>query len=163
MSLPFDLALTELDQHEEQCILNRFDANVAWELGTLLRQKAQEFTNPVAINISRDNGQLYFHALSKPGTSINNQAWIDRKRRTVERFLRSSFYMGCKSRIDNKPISVMGISESEYAFHGGGFPIRVHGVEGILGVIVVSGLRQDQDHLMIVDVLKEYIASKSQQ
>lgn len=47
---------------------------------------------------------------------------------------------------------------SIYAMHGGGFPVKVKGVEGIVGVIVVSGLKQEDDHSVIVDGIQEYLA-----
>ena len=37
---------------------------------------------------------------------------------------------------------------------GGGVPIRVTGVEGVVAVVVVSGLKQDQDHGVIVEVVQ---------
>ena len=46
---------------------------------------------------------------------------------------------------------------TEFAIHGGGLPIRVKGVEGTVGVIVASGLKQDQDHQVVVDVIIEYL------
>lgn len=45
----------------------------------------------------------------------------------------------------------------EYAIHGGGWPVRVQGVEGVVAVIVVSGLKQEQDHAVIVQVVSEYL------
>lgn len=45
---------------------------------------------------------------------------------------------------------------SRYAIHGGGVPIKVRGVEGTVGVVIVSGLKQDQDHGVIMDVIEEY-------
>lgn len=47
---------------------------------------------------------------------------------------------------------------SIYAVHGGGFPVKVKGVEGVVGVIVVSGLAQEDDHCVIVDGIQEYLA-----
>ena len=44
----------------------------------------------------------------------------------------------------------LGNSADEYAIHGGGVPIRVKGVEGIVAVAVVSGLSQEQDHAVVV-------------
>lgn len=44
-----------------------------------------------------------------------------------------------------------------YAIHGGGMPIRVKGVEGIVGVIVVSGLTQEEDHMVIVETVTEFL------
>ncbi|KAK4936150.1 hypothetical protein LTR28_010215, partial [Elasticomyces elasticus] len=44
-----------------------------------------------------------------------------------------------------------------FAIHGGGFPVKVRGVEGVVAVIVVSGLKQEQDHGIIVHTIKEYL------
>lgn len=71
--------------------------------------------------------------------------------------------MGCKLRLQNKTIEkAFFLDEKQYAIHGGGFPVRVRGVEGIVAVIVVSGLRQDLDHMIIYESLKEFLASYRQ-
>lgn len=49
---------------------------------------------------------------------------------------------------------------SVYACHGGGFPVRVKNVEGIVGVIVVSGLKQEDDHNVIVEGIQKYLATR---
>ncbi|RAK82239.1 Clavaminate synthase-like protein [Aspergillus fijiensis CBS 313.89] len=51
-----------------------------------------------------------------------------------------------------------GAVADDYAIHGGGFPVRVRGVDGVVGVIVVSGLKQEDDHQVIVDVVREFIS-----
>jgi uncharacterized protein (UPF0303 family) len=52
-----------------------------------------------------------------------------------------------------------GQAADDYCLSGGGFPIRVRGLDGIVGVIVVSGLHQEDDHQVIVETVKEFIAS----
>ena len=44
----------------------------------------------------------------------------------------------------------------EFALHGGGFPVRVHGV-GVVASIAISGLPSYLDHDMIVKTLAEYL------
>lgn len=44
-----------------------------------------------------------------------------------------------------------------YASHGGGFPLRIKGLETLAGVAVVSGLAQEDDHKMIVESLKAFL------
>ncbi len=51
----------------------------------------------------------------------------------------------------------LGQNAGQYAIHGGGWPIRVRGVEGIVAVVVVSGLRQEQDHGIIVQTVTEML------
>lgn len=55
------------------------------------------------------------------------------------------------------PSSNGGSVADDYAIHGGGFPVRVKGVDGVVGVIVVSGLKQEHDHQVIVEVVKDFI------
>lgn len=45
----------------------------------------------------------------------------------------------------------------QYAIHGGGWPIRVTSVQGVIAVVVVSGLRQEQDHGIIVQTVREML------
>jgi uncharacterized protein (UPF0303 family) len=47
----------------------------------------------------------------------------------------------------------------DYAIHGGAVPIRVRGVEGVVACVVVSGLKQHEDHGVVVEVLQEYLGS----
>ena len=39
----------------------------------------------------------------------------------------------------------------EYAIHGGGVPVRVKGIDGVVAVVVVSGLKQEQDHMVVIE------------
>lgn len=51
----------------------------------------------------------------------------------------------------------LGESAGSYAIHGGGWPVRVKGVEGVVAVVVVSGLKQDQDHQIVVQTVGDYL------
>jgi uncharacterized protein (UPF0303 family) len=51
----------------------------------------------------------------------------------------------------------------EYAIHGGGVPIRVRGVEGVVGVIIVSGLAQNDDHQVVIEALEDYLSRATSQ
>lgn len=50
----------------------------------------------------------------------------------------------------------LGDRVGEYAIHGGGVPLRVNGVEGVVAVVVVSGLKQEEDHMVIIECMEEY-------
>lgn len=51
----------------------------------------------------------------------------------------------------------LGNSAGDYAIHGGGVPIRVRSVEGVVAVVVVSGLKQDEDHGVVVEAINEWL------
>lgn len=113
------------------------------------------------VNISLANSNnLLFHAISRPGVQPDNDIWVARKRKTVLRWGVSTWFMHNKLHGDEEAFKkkyMLGESAGEYAIHGGGVPVRVHGVEGIVGVIVVSGLKQHEDHQVVVEGLEEYI------
>lgn len=145
--------------HEEQDLqFTKFNEDIAWELGSQLVEHARSMNLPVTIDITRGTHQL-FHA-SLPGTSPDNDAWVKRKIHLVYRFGHSSFYMG--QLIKNKGKSIEQaylVSESEYAPHGGCFPIIVKDT-GVVGTITVSGLAQEEDHKLVVEALRRYLAQE---
>ena len=51
---------------------------------------------------------------------------------------------------------VLGPCAGEYAINGGGVPVRVRGVEGVIAVIVVSGLSQEEDHQVAIEALQHF-------
>ena len=51
----------------------------------------------------------------------------------------------------------LGPRAGEYAIHGGGVPVRVEGVEGVVAVVVVSGLKQEEDHMAVVEGMEDCI------
>jgi uncharacterized protein (UPF0303 family) len=53
------------------------------------------------------------------------------------------------------------ISESEYAPHGGCFPVMIKDT-GLIGTITVSGLPQEEDHKLVVEAIRDYLAQEKQ-
>ena len=149
-------------------MLPAFDSDVAWELGTIIRTCLQRKHNrPAVVNIALANSTQLFFATSHPGTLPDNMHWVKRKEAVVLRWGTSSLSMAAHMRL----VSQSGKASmhrfemadpSERVCHGGGFPVRVKNVEGIVGVIVVDGLNQgEDDHGVIVDCIQEYLAINS--
>jgi uncharacterized protein (UPF0303 family) len=145
-------SLAELAAEEEELRFTSFTNHDAWALGTALVDAARRQQAPVAVDISR-NGQQLFHA-ALPGTSADNDSWIRRKTAVVNRFGHSTLYVR-QSFVERGTTfeEATGLDLEQYAAHGGGFPILVRDV-GPVGVVVVSGLPQLEDHRMVVAALR---------
>ncbi|KAK2628102.1 hypothetical protein QTJ16_002748 [Diplocarpon rosae] len=144
---------------DKSLVFEQFTTNDAWELGSALRSRLLPIPTPVVINIALANqNQVLFHTCTHPGVMPENENWVQRKRKTVLRWGCSTWYMHCKFDGDEfafRDKYGLGSSAGEYAIHGGGVPIRVTGVEGVVAVVVVSGLKQHEDHGVIVEVIRD--------
>jgi uncharacterized protein (UPF0303 family) len=150
--------LAELAAEEDELQLTRFTNDDAWALGSALVSRARQEQLPVAVDVSRHSHQL-FHA-SMTGATPDNDSWIERKARVVHRFGRSSLYVGQRSREAGTTFEEQfGLDPQRFAAHGGGFPLLVRDV-GPVGVVVVSGLPQVEDHRMVVAALRELVAQQ---
>jgi uncharacterized protein (UPF0303 family) len=150
--------LEDLLKEEQDLQFNSFNEADAWKLGNLLVEEALSEGLPVTIDITR-SGQQLFH-VSLPGTTVDNDVWVRRKINLVNRFGHSSFYMGQYLKNINKTIEeVLLVSESDFAPHGGSFPITLSD-SGIIGTVTVSGLPQEDDHKLVVSAIKSYISEE---
>jgi uncharacterized protein (UPF0303 family) len=104
---------------------------------------------------------IVFHA-SLPGSTTESDLWIARKARVVLATGNSTMYervLAEEQGIDW--YAVNGFSEETHAIHGGGLPLNVKGM-GCVGMMLISGLPQVQDHLLGVEVLTEFLARKGE-
>lgn len=147
--------ISEVEDQERELRFATFTHDDAWELGSLLVRLATERGLPVTVDIRRGPQQL-FHA-ARPGTTPDNDSWVARKVRVVERFGTSSFLQGLRARAKGTPFAeAQGLPVQEYAAHGGAFPVHVEGV-GIVGVVTVSGLPQADDHALVVEAVRAFL------
>jgi len=150
--------LNQLLQLEQELQFVKFNEATALQIGSQLVEYGREEKLPITIDIMRGTHQL-FHA-SLPGTSADNDEWVKRKVRLVYRFGHSSFYMGQLLKSKGKRIEeAYLISETDYAPHGGCFPVIVKDT-GVVGTITVSGLPQEEDHKLVVQAIRTYLAQE---
>ncbi|WP_377271197.1 heme-degrading domain-containing protein [Peterkaempfera sp. SMS 1(5)a] len=155
---PTDLAelIMQIEAEEQRLVLPRFDNDDAWRLGTTLTELARARRAPVTVDVRR-NGQQLFHC-ALPGTSADNDAWIQRKSRVVDRFGHSSYLVGLRCLAKGSTFEEkMRLDPDVYAAHGGAFPIALPHV-GVIGTVAVSGLPQADDHQLVVAGLERHLA-----
>ena len=148
-------SVAELAAEEDDLQFTSFTNDDAWELGTALVEGARRQGAPVAIDISRNSHTLFHVAL--PGATPDNDSWIARKQRVVQRFGHSTLYMR-QVFVERGTTfeEALGLDPQRYAAHGGGVPVIVRSV-GPVGVVVVSGLPQLEDHRMVVAALRAHL------
>ena len=153
-----DNILKQLLQEEQELQFIKFNEDTAWQIGSQLVERCVSEGLPVTIDITRGDHQLFHSSLR--GTSADNDEWIKRKVRLVYRFGHSSFYMGQLLKSKGRRIEeAYLLSESDYAPHGGCFPIIVKGT-GMTGTITVSGLPQEEDHKLVVQTIRNFLAQE---
>jgi uncharacterized protein (UPF0303 family) len=151
MSAAEDLPI--LEAQEAALLFPSFDANTAWRLGSLMRDMllARHAGGTVEIELA---GQVLF-ACATPGATPGQADWIRRKRNTVRRFAHSSYWVGRTLERDGETLqSRHGLELRDFAAHGGGFPLNLQG-SGCIGSIILSGLPQRDDHILVVTAISQ--------
>lgn len=144
-----------LRAQEQALVFPQFDEDVAYALGTALRQRCAEAEAPVVIDIRSPSRRLFFAAL--PGSAADNDDWARRKGNVVFRRHESSMLAGEILKAEERsqwPDAALEVKD--YALHGGGFPLRVKGT-GVVASIAISGLPSQYDHDMIVKVVADFL------
>jgi uncharacterized protein (UPF0303 family) len=147
--------IAELERQEQRLQFTRFDNDDAWRLGCLIVALAKERQLPIAVDIRRHGHQLFHAAL--PGTAPDNDVWIERKTRVVDRFGAASYLIGRRLSAKGHTLDQsQGVDPAHYAAHGGSFPVRIRDV-GVVGTITVSGLPQADDHALVVEAVEKFL------
>ena len=132
-----------------------FTNDTALDVGLRLVRAAQDEHVAVTVDIRRAGQQLFHYAM--PGTNADNDVWVELKGRVAQRFGYSSMYMHTYLKSLNTTIEAKYLLDpAEFAPHGGAFPLRIRDV-GVVGAITVSGLPQEDDHRLVVSVLKGFL------
>jgi uncharacterized protein (UPF0303 family) len=153
-------SVSGLLQEELLLTLPKLDVADAMEIGEIAKSFGLQRGLPIAVEV-RIGDWIIYHA-SLPGSNSENQWWIDRKARVVLLKHHSSLY----ERVSAEERGVdwhkeNNLSDETHAIHGGGLPLITKD-DGFVGVLLVSGLPQVDDHLLGVEVLTEFLARKGE-
>jgi uncharacterized protein (UPF0303 family) len=150
-----DKDLPILEEQEARLQFPTFNADTAWQLGSLLRAKLLERNAGGSVEIDLAGHVLF--ACATVGATPGQANWIRRKRNTVRHFARSTYAVGRKLEKEGTTLSARhGLNETDYVAHGGGFPLLLRGT-GMVGTVIFSGLPQRDDHNLVVGALAEVL------
>lgn len=154
----YDEIFKKLTKQERELQFKTFNNDDAYRLGNIIYDMAKEQLLPVTIDIIRSGQQLYHVAL--PGTARDNDEWIKRKVKLVNRVQRSSYRVSTELKAAGCTLEEMcELNHFEYAAHGGCVPIVVKNV-GMVGTITVSGLEQSKDHELVIKGIEKFLGKK---
>jgi len=147
-------------EEERHLVLPSLIVADALEIGEIAKSFGTKKGLPIAVEV-RIGDWIIYHA-SLPGSTSENQWWIDRKARVVLLKHHSTIY----ERVSAEERGVdwhkeNNLLDETHAIHGGGLPLITKG-EGFVGVLLVSGLPQVEDHLLGVEVLTEFLSRKGE-
>jgi len=142
-------------KQEELLRFDHFSNRDAWDLGSFLVQRMFDREIDMAISICKLNGNVIFQYATQH-TTLSNQQWMKRKFNTVCLTESSSLRAWATSELKGQSLADQGISSADYAFCGGGFPIRLKSGE-LVAVLIVSNLPHKQDHGFVIDGLADWL------
>ena len=147
-------------QEELLLTLPALDVADAIEIGEIAKSFGTQRSLPIAVEVRVGDWAVY-HA-SLPGSTPENDWWIGRKARVVKLKKHSTMYervLAEECGIDwHKENNLL---DETHAIHGGGLPLITKD-DGCVGVLLISGLPQVEDHLLGVEVLTEFLARKGE-
>ena len=132
----------------------------ALEIGEIAKSLGVLKSLPIAVEVRLGDWIVYHASLS--GSTVENQGWIDRKARVVMLKHHSTMY----ERVNAQERGIdwhkeNNLLDETHAIHGGGLPLITKD-QGFVGVLLISGLPQVEDHLLGVEVLTEFVARKGE-
>jgi uncharacterized protein (UPF0303 family) len=147
-------------EEEYQLTIQSLSLLGALEIGEIAKSLSLIRGLPIAVKV-RLGDWIIYHA-SLPGSTSKNHWWIDRKARVVSLKHHSTMY----ERVSAEERGVdwhkeNNLLDETHAIHGGGLPLITKD-NGFVGVLLISGLPQVEDHLLGVEVLTEFLARKGE-
>lgn len=138
--------------------LEKFSNKIALEIGLAIVNLAKERNQNIAVQIERLNQTIFLYVGDDLPADKHN--WLRRKANLAKHFEESS--LSIKQDLIQGKMTLEGtfaLDEKEYLAKGGAIPIFVKNA-GMIAVVSVSGLRDEEDHQIIMDALNDEFIEK---
>lgn len=135
--------------------LNQFENRTGLEIGMAIVNLARERKQTIAVQVERLNHTIFLYV--DDGLPADKHNWLRRKANVAKHFEESSWSV--KQDLINGNMSLsktFALEEKEYLAKGGAIPIFVKNA-GMVAIVTVSGLHDEEDHQIILDALSEKI------
>lgn len=132
--------------------LDKFDNRIGLEIGLAIFNLAKERKQNIAVQVERLNHIIFLYVDDSLPADKHN--WLRRKANVTKHFEESS--LSIKHDLKNGNMSLVktfALEEKEYLAKGGSIPLFVKNA-GMIAVVTVSGLHDEEDHKIIIDALR---------
>lgn len=132
--------------------LNHFNNGIGLEIGLDIVNLARKRSQKIAVKIERLNHTIFL--FMDDNLPADKHLWLKRKANVAKHFEESSLSVKNDLRNGNMTLQkTFALDEKEYLAKGGSIPIFVKNA-GMVAIVTVSGLQDEQDHQIIVDAIK---------
>ena len=136
----------------KQIELDSFSNRTAFEMASKIIELAKNRNQNIAVEIMRLNHTIFLYVDDNLPADKHN--WLRRKANVAKQFEESSLSVKNDLKEGNMTLEkTFGLDEKDFIAKGGSIPIFIKNV-GMVGVITVSGLHDEEDHKIIIDALK---------
>ncbi len=133
--------------------LDNFSNRIGLEMGLAIVNLAKERKQHVAVRIERLNHIIFLYVDDNLPADKHN--WLRRKANIAKHFEESSLSVKYDLANGNMTLDkTFVLDEKEYLAKGGSIPIFVKNA-GMIALITVSGLHDEEDHKIIIDAVRE--------
>ena len=146
--------MTQKNQNEiiKKIELESFSNRIALEMGLKIIELAKSRNQHIAVEISRLNHTIFIYV--DDSLPVDKHNWLRRKANVAKQFEESSLSVKNDLKEGNMTLDrTFGLDEKDFLAKGGSIPIFVKNA-GLIAVITVSGLHDEEDHYIIIDALK---------
>ena len=132
--------------------LNSFNNRLGMEMGLAIIDLAKKKNKNIAVQVERLNQIIFLYV--DENLPADKHDWLKRKANVSKRFEQSS--LSVKNDLVNGNMTLketFALDDKEYLAKGGSIPVFVKNA-GMIAIITVSGLHDEEDHKIIIDALK---------
>jgi uncharacterized protein (UPF0303 family) len=133
--------------------LDSFNNRIGLEMGLTIVNLAKKNNQNIAVKIERLNHTIFLFV--DDNLPADKHLWLKRKANVTKHFEESS--LSVKNDLINGNMTLektFALDEKKYLAKGGSIPIFVKNA-GMIAIVSVSGLHDEEDHKIIIEALKE--------
>ncbi|MDV3751865.1 heme-degrading domain-containing protein [Elizabethkingia anophelis] len=132
--------------------LDSFSNRIAFDIGVKIIDLAKSRNQHIAVEVCRLNHTIFLYV--DDTLPVDKHNWLRRKANIARQFEESSLSVKNDLKEGNMNLEMtFGLDEKDFLAKGGAIPIFVKN-GGMIAVVTVSGLHDEEDHNIIIEALK---------